>query len=567
MVERDIFHTDILIIGGGPGGLATAIHLADLIREHNKKTSGESGKEPSLPCNILLLDKGSAIGSHTLSGAVVKPAVFKDLLPDLKEEEFPFDSLVTSDEVRFFTKRNTFKFPFTLPFMSNKNNHVACLGKITRWLAKIAEEKGVQIYPGFTGYEMLYKNNRVVGVRTGDSGIDKKGEPVANYQPGTDIFAKIVILAEGARGHLIKELKNKFNLSEGRNPQVYSLGVKELWEVPEGVFQAGRVIHSLGYPLNSKQFGGAFMYGLSGNRVAIGLAAGLDSEDPTFDFHHAFQIYKKHPFVANILKNGKLIHYGAKTIPEGGFFSIPQLYHHGFMLVGDTAGLLSMPSLKGIHLAVQLGMFSAKSALEALKNDDYSQNQLSLYEKLFKNSQIYRELYRFRNFRQAFEKGVLRGAICFMIQMLTFGRGLVLSGKRTIREDRKHCKELSHFKGKTFQEKFKNEIAFDKQLTFDKATNVFYSGTHHDEHQRTHCIIPNPDLCRDVCIPKYGAPCQHFCPAEVYELVKDPKTCKEKISIHAENCVHCKTCDIKDPFRNIVWTPPYGGDGPEYETM
>ncbi|MDD5225799.1 MAG: electron transfer flavoprotein-ubiquinone oxidoreductase, partial [Candidatus Omnitrophica bacterium] len=521
-----------------------------------------SAKKPS----ILVLEKGSSIGSHTLSGAVIDSSTLKDLLPGVDPKDFPFESPVKKEDVYFFTSKLALKAPFTPPFMGNHGNFVVSLGKMTRWLAEIAEKKGVQVYPGFSVSEMLYENGRVIGAKTIDTGVDKHGKPMENYQAGNEIRAKITILAEGPRGSLTKALCHQLKLEEQSNPQVYSTGVKELWDLPEGTFEAGRIMHTLGFPFAFNHFGGGFVYGLNGRQVVVGIAAGLDYTDPTFDSHGALQVYKKHPFIAKILEKGKLLRYGAKTIPEGGLFSLPKLYHDGVMIVGDSAGFLSMPSLKGVHLAIESGMLAAKTALEALKKNDFSAKQLSLYEDLFKKSATHKTLSRTRNFRAGFGHGMIFGAFYFATQILTGGRGITPSGKMKTHEDAACYKKLSDVK-KTFQKKFSKELAFDKKLTFDKVTDVYFSGSKHDEEQPCHLRVLDFNLCRDTCIPKYGGPCQNFCPAEVYEIVTDAKTGKKDLHLHPANCVHCKTCDIKDPFGNIEWAVPYGGDGPEYENL
>ncbi len=564
--ERETLHTDTLIVGGGPAGLATAIHLADLLSRHNREV--ESGEAPGqrLASNILLVEKGAAIGNHILSGAVINPATLIALLPDIPEAYIPFDSPVGEDDILFLTKKKSFKLPFHPPYMNNKGNYVASLGRITRWLAGIAEQKGVAIHPGFSGYELLRENGRVAGVRTGDSGLDRQGNPQENYQPGTQVYSRLTVLAEGSRGHLTKKLVKELGLDRDRNPQVYSIGVKELWQVPEGTFEAGRVLHSMGYPLTIGQFGGGFVYGFSNNRVAVGLVVGLDYRDPTFDPHHALQIYKRHPLITKILERGKLVQYGAKTLPEGGLFSMPQLYHNGVMVVGDSAGFLSMPSLKGVHLAVASGMMAARTAYEALCADDFSEDQLSRYEELFRQSAAYKDLYPVRNFRQGFQKNLWYGMVHFGAQLMTGGHGLSLKGRLEIEEDSKRYRDLSELDGNSFIERFKDELVFDKKLTFDKQTAVFFSGTRHDEHQPIHCGVLDEEALERT-IEKYGAPCQFFCPAGVYELVNSSKSGDKEIRIHATNCVHCKTCDIKAPFGELEWMPPYGGDGPEYDEM
>ncbi len=554
MSKSEVVETDILIVGGGVAGLAAAIHLADL-------TAG-SDKKPG----ILVLEKGSSIGSHTLSGAVIDPSTLKTLLPQVDPKDFPFESPVKKEGVYFLTSRHALKAPFAPPFMGNHGNYVVSLGKMTRWLSEIAEKKGVQVYPGFSVSEMLYENGRVTGARTIDTGVDKHGHPMDNFQPGNEIRAKITILAEGPRGSLTKQLCRKLELEAQSNPQVYSTGVKELWDLPEGAFEAGRIMHTLGFPFEFNHFGGGFVYGLNGRQVVVGIAAGLDYKDPMFDPHAALQVYKKHPLIAKILEKGKLIRYGAKTIPEGGLYSLPRLYHDGVMIVGDSAGFLSMPSLKGVHLAIESGMLAAQSAFEALKKNDFSAKQLGLYEELFRKSAGFKTLSKTRNFRAGFGHGMILGAFYFATQILTGGRGITPSGKMKTHEDAACYTKLSDVK-RTFCKKFAKELMFDKQLTFDKVTDVYFSGSKHDEEQPCHLRVLDIKLCRDVCIPKYGGPCQHFCPAEVYEIVTDPKTGKKDLHLHPANCVHCKTCDIKDPFGNIEWAVPYGGDGPEYENL
>ena len=564
-MSNQTVETDILIVGGGPAGMAVAIHLADLIDQHNKAAA--SGSQPAvLPLRVMLLEKANAVGNHILSGAVVNPVGLRELLPDIAEKDMPFETPVIKEDIQFFTKGGGFSLPFHPPYMDNKGNYVATLAKVVRWLGEIAEKKGIQVFTGFSGHEMLMENGKVVGVRTGASGIDKHGHPMANYQPPTDVRAKITILAEGTRGSLTKQLVEKLNLQKDRNPQIYSLGVKEVWEIPEGNFPAGKVIHTMGYPLEFDQFGGGFIYGLSKNLVSIGLVVGLDYTDPTFDTHHAFQIYKKHPSVSKILKNGKILRYGAKTIPEGGLFAVPQLYHDNVMIVGDSAGLMAMPSLKGIHLAIQSGMMAAKTAFEALKKNDTSSKQLSMYDELFRKSAAYKELHAVRNFRQGFKTNLFFGILQFGTQILTGGRGFSLTGKLKMEEDGKHYRPIKELNGNTFLEKNKSELVFDKALTFDKEADIYYSGTKHDEEQPTHIVVPKADVCQ-VCLEEFDAPCQRFCPAQVFEISADPKTGKRALTLHPSNCVHCKTCDIKDPYENVLWLTPYGGDGPEYENM
>ena len=552
MNNADTVSTDILIIGGGPAGLATSIHLADTL------------KQMGLNHRILLIEKGSSIGSHILSGAVIKTDVFKSLLPDVDFNEIPFNAKVTEDSTVFLTENGSVKLPVHVPYMNNIGNYTASLGQVCRFLATKAEEKGVEIYTGFSVSEILYKDGKVIGAKTIDTGIDHHGNQLENFQPGTRIEAKLTIFAEGTRGPLAKQLIKKYGLDKGKNPQIYSLGCKEIWSVPEGNIKPGQVMHTMGYPLNMKEFGGGFVYGLNDNKVAIGLVVGLDYEDPTFDTHHAFQAWKTHPAIAKVLKGGKLVEYGAKTLPEGGYYSIPKVYTDHALIVGDSAGLVTMPALKGIHLAVASGMLAAKTAAQALKKNDFSEATLKQYELSMKDSLIYKEMYPVRNFRQAFSKGLIKGSFHFGTQLITGGAGFF--GRLKTHPDSEATKTLSEFKGTPFKERFKGKLEFDKVLTFDKVTNVYFSGVHHDEQQLVHVKINNPESFKSVNIQQYGAPCQYFCSSEVYELHTD-RNGNQELRIHAENCMHCRTCDIKAPGDGITWMVPNGGNGPEFQNM
>ena len=552
MNHADTVTTDILIIGGGPSGLATSIHLADILKENNIKR------------RILLIEKGSSIGSHILSGAVIKTDVFKSLLPDVDFNEIPFNAKVTSDTTVLLSEKGSLKLPFHVPYMSNKGNYTASLGQICKYLAKKAEEKGVEIYPGFSVNEILYKNGKVIGAKTIDTGVDHHGKQLENFQPGTRIEASLTIFAEGTRGSLTKQLIAKYDLQKGKNVQVYSLGCKELWSVPEGNIKPGEIYHTMGYPLNLSEFGGGFVYGLKDNKVAVGLVVGLDYQDPTFDVHDAFQIWKTNPFISKILTGGKLLEFGAKTLPEGGYYSIPKLYVDGALIVGDSAGFLTMPALKGVHLAITSGMLAAKTAVAALGSNDFSENALREYDSLIKKSVIYKDMYPVRNFRQGFSKGLIMGGLHFGTQLITGGAGFF--GKLKAHSDSEATKKLNELTYEPFKERFKGKLEFDKVLTFDKATDVFYTGVNHDEQQVPHLRINNPATYETVNIKQYGAPSQFFCSAEVYELHTD-KQGHQEIRIHAENCLHCKTCDIKSPGDGITWMVPNGGNGPEFQNM
>ncbi len=553
MDSQNIVATDVLIVGGGPSGLSTAIYLANVLS--SKEHSGR----------ILLVEKGESIGSHILSGAVIKPEVFEDLLPYFGTDDIPFNTKVVKDTTVFLTGDDSYNLPFHPPYMNNVGNQIASLGEVCKYLATVAEKKGVEIYTGFAVDELLYDvKGKLIGAKTKDTGVDHNGNKLANFQEGTTIEAKITILAEGTRGSLTKTLIKEKNLDDGKNAQIYSLGVKELWRIPEGNIEEGQVYHTAGYPLKSKEeFGGGFIYGLSDNRVALGLVVGLDYKDPTFDIHGAMQVWKQHPFVSKILKDGQILEFGAKTLPEGGYNSIPKFYGENFLIVGDSAGLLATASLKGVHLAVQSGINAAKTAAQALIKGDTSETELSSIQKHFENSRLHSELYPIRNFRQSFEKGLISGALRFGFQLLT--KGGCIGGDLETELDNKTLRKLSEMgEHESFKERFAGKLEFDKKLTFDKVTDVFYSKAHHDEEQPCHLKVDQVKMKQNIA--DYDAPCQYFCPAEVYELHAD-KNGQKELRIHAENCVHCKTCDIKSPNDAIVWVTPYGGDGPQYDYM
>ena len=548
----DTVSTDVLIIGGGPSGLAASIHLADILKQRGQRKK------------ILLIEKGRSIGSHILSGAIIKPSVFKELLPEVDLSEIPFNAKVTKDKTILLSEKSSIALPFHLPYMSNSGNYTASLGQICRYLAQKAEEKGVEIYTGFAVDEILYKDGKVIGAKTKDTGLDHHGNQLENFQAGTSIEAKLTIFAEGTRGSLTKMLIKKFNLNKDRNEQVFSLGCKELWSVPEGNIEAGRIYHTMGYPLDNDEFGGGFIYGLNDNKVAVGLVVGLDYQDPSFDVHDAFQIWKTSSFVSKILKGGKLVEYGAKTLPEGGHYAIPKLFVDNALIVGDSAGLVAMPALKGIHLAIRSGMLAAQTTADALLNNDTSEKSLQQYEKLINNSAIYKEMYAVRNFRQGFAKGLIIGGLHFGTQLITGGAGF--SGRLRSQADYKTTLKVSELKKRPFKERFKGKLEFDKVLTFDKSTDVYHSGVYHDEQQVVHLQINDKENFAAVNIEQYGAPEQFCCSSEVYELHVN-KAGQKELRIHAENCMHCKTCDIKSPGKGITWVVPNGGNGPDFLNM
>ncbi|RLA73151.1 MAG: electron transfer flavoprotein [Epsilonproteobacteria bacterium] len=554
MDNLDIISTDVLIVGGGPSGLATAIELAN------------SFKQKGLEKRIMLIEKGSSIGSHILSGAVMRPKVFKSLLTQEEYDGIPFDSKVTTDVTVKLSDSGETELPFHPPYMNNEGNYIASLAQVCRYLAGIAEAKGVEIYTGFAVDDMLYdESGKVAGVKTKDTGVDHHGVKQKNYQKGTIVKANITILAEGTRGSLAKKVIDRFNLDSGKIPQIYSLGVKEIWKVPEGNIEAGAVYHTFGYPLKDKsEFGGGFIYGLSENRVALGLVVGLDYKDPSFDTHAAMQIWKTHPYISKFLKGGNIVEFGAKTLPEGGWNSMPKYYDDNLMIVGDSAGFLTTARLKGIHLAIRSGICAAQTAVEALEKDDTSKKALSKYEELVDSSPIYNEMYPIRNMRAVMQDGMIIGGLKMGVQLVTGGTCLFVP---EVEADNETTQKVSEFKGVPFAERFAGKLDFDKKLTFDKVTDVYYSKAMHDEVQPVHLVVNNEAEFQSSNIEEYGLACAAFCPAEVYELHTDRNSGSKSLRLHSENCVHCKTCDIKSPNSGITWTTPYGGDGPEYNYM
>jgi len=553
MDNHDVISTDVLIVGGGPAGLATAIELANSLKQ-----KGEEKR-------IMLIEKGSSIGAHILSGAVIRPKVFKALLTEEEFEAIPFDAKVTTDVVAKLNEEGEMELPFHPPYMENEGNYIASLGQVCRYLAEVAASKGVEIYTGFSVDEMVYDaQGKVAGVKTKDTGIDHHGTKQKNFQEGTVVKAAITVLAEGTRGSLAKKVIDRFNLDLGKNPQIYSLGVKEIWKVPEGTIEAGAVYHTFGYPLKDRsEFGGGFIYGLSDNRVALGLVVGLDYEDPSFDVHAAMQVWKTHPYVARFLEGGTIMEFGAKTLPEGGWNSVPKYYDDNFMIVGDSAGFLTTARLKGVHLAVRSGICAAKAAVEALAKGDTGKKTLAAYEELVNSSSIYDELYPVRNMRAVMQEGMVLGGLKMGVQLLTKGACLFVP---KVEADADTTKTVAAYTGVPFKQRFAGKLEFDKKLTFDKVTSVFYSKAMHDEVQPVHLVVNNPEAFQQSNIDEYGLAEEAFCPAEVYELHSD-KEGNKSLRLHAENCVHCKTCDIKSPNGGITWTTPYGGDGPDYNYM
>ena len=547
MPEREILEIDVLFVGAGPASLSGAIHLNRLLKEN--------GEEPS----IAIIEKGAEVGAHSLSGAIVDPRALQELIPDYMDKGVPFESEVKEEHMYYLSLSRKFPFPFIPKSMSHHGCYVASLGKLTRWLGNICEEQGIDIFCGFSGSELLYEDDRVVGVRLGDRGIDKNGQPKPNYEAGGDIRAKVTVLGEGTHGNLTKELITKCHLRSGKNPQVWALGVKELWQMPPDTVPAGYVAHTMGFPLGHDIFGGGFIYGMKNDIWNVGIVVGLDYSDSNVDPHHELQSLKTHPWVRSLLDGGEMIAYGAKTLPEGGYFSIPKLTVGGAMLIGDSAGFLNGQRLKGIHLAMKSGMLAADVIRDALDNNRFDDEMLSSFETKVQESWIHDELWKVRNFHQGFDRGLLAGLCNAGFGLVTGGRAWGLFNRLQSKEDYLHLTNLNKTAEGKYHDRY-NNLKFDGKYLFDKVTDVYHSATSHDEDQIPHLHVHDTDICITKCVEEFGNPCEKFCPADVYEIVTEENN--RRLQINFSNCVHCKTCDIMDPYQIINWVPPEGGGGP-----
>ncbi|HEX8130975.1 MAG TPA: electron transfer flavoprotein-ubiquinone oxidoreductase [Pyrinomonadaceae bacterium] len=570
-MERESLEMDVVFVGAGPANLSGALHLARLVKEHNEAVAaGRREGKPLGELEIGVIEKGAAVGAHILSGAVMDPRALRELIPDFIEQGAPVESPVKEDEFLYLTKTRAIRSPVTPPPLKNHGYYIVSLNKLVAWLGEKCEEAGVNIFPEFPGAEMLYdESDRVVGVRTGDKGINKEGKRKPNFEPGVDLLAKVTVLGEGPRGSLTKSLSQRLNLNDGREPQVYSLGVKELWELPDDRYPAGRVTHTLGYPSDAHTYGGGWIYGMQNRILNLGYVTGLDYEDPLLDPHAEFQRFKQHPAIAKILDGGKLLRYGAKTIAAGGFYAMPQLYADGVLLVGDCAGFLNSQRLKGIHTAIKSGMLAAETIFEALVAGDFSARQLSRYETLVRESWIMPELRKVRNFHAGFRRGRWLGIANAGLQFLTGGRSWGLFDRAGSEPGHVALKKLSAYgyQGDRIEQRY-DGLRFDGKLTFNKLTDVYHAAVGHDEDQPAHLHVLDTNICAERCAEEYGNPCQRFCPAAVYEMVEDPAAAgKRRLQINFSNCVHCKTCDIMDPYQIINWVTPEGGGGPDYKNM
>jgi len=552
-IQREQLEADVLIVGAGPAGLACALYLARLIKQHD-----QSGGKPVLSAeNIYVLEKGREVGAHQLSGAVMDPRGLAELIPDFEKSAPPgtLDTPVTDAAAYYFTKRSAWKFPITPPPLRNHGNYVVSLNKLVKWLGGLVEQEGINLFTQFAGAQLIYEGEGIAGVITEDKGLDKDGKAKDNFTPGYELRAKVTVLAEGPRGSLTKDLVSRRKL-DNLNPQVYGMGIKELWEVPAGRIDPGFTAHTLGWPLDTSMYGGSWVYGLRENRVSLGMVVSLEYHNSLFDPHEAFQKYKTHPFVKQILEGGKLVRYGAKTVPYGGWYSMPRTYVDGGLIIGDSASFLNSQRLKGIHMAIKSGMLAAETIFEALCSGDVSAKALSAFPKKVEASWIKKELWEVRNFHQGYAHGLYAGLFHTALQFVSGGRGLI-DPMRT----KPGYEAYQRIDGRAAPERFKG----DGTLTFDRLTDVYHSGTRHEEDQPCHLVVADTSICADRCVREYGNPCQYFCPAAVYEMVKEKG--ELRLKINASNCVHCKTCDIADPYQIINWVPPEGGGGPNYEGM
>ena len=544
-MERETMEFDVLIVGGGPSGLSAAIRL--------KQLADKKGHDLS----VCLIDKGSEIGAHILSGAVLEPRALNELIPDWADKNAPLDTAVSSDKFMFLTQTGSIRLP-TPPQMNNHGNYIISLGNFCRWLSDQAEQLGVEVYPGFAAAQVLFSDDgSVKGVAVGDMGIGKNGEKTDGYMPGMDLLAKQTIFAEGCRGHLTKGLFETYELREGKDPQTFAIGIKELWDIAPEKSKPGTVWHSVGWPLSADTYGGSFLYHLKGNQVAVGYVVGLDYSNPYLSPFEEFQRFKTHPVVRSIFEGGRRVSYGARALNEGGFQSIPKLTFPGGCLVGCTAGFLNVPKIKGTHTAMKSGMLAAEAVFDLMAGDATGKEPTSYGEKI-ESSWLWFELYKVRNIRPAFTKGLWAGMSYAALDTYIF-RG---KAPWTFHHHADHtCLKPAAEAVQINYPKPDNEVSFDRN------SSVYLSGTNHEENQPVHLTLKDDAVPIEHNLALYDSPEQRYCPAGVYEIVRNEDGSNPKLQINAQNCVHCKTCDIKDPSQNIRWVTPEGGGGPNYPNM
>ncbi len=554
MSEREAMEYDVVIVGAGPSGLSAAIRLKQLAAAQNHEIS------------VCVIEKGSEVGAHILSGAVIDPIALNELIPDWQARGAPLNTPVTDDRFWILTEANHIPVPNIAmpPLMNNHGNYIVSLGNVCRWLASQAEELGVEIFPGFAAAEVLYGDKgEVVGVATGDMGIGRDGEHKSSYTPGVELRGKYTLIGEGVRGSLAKSLMHKFNLRDGVDPQKFGIGIKELWQIDPAKHKPGLVMHTQGWPLDNSTGGGSFMYHLEDNQVAVGFVIHLSYENPYLSPFDEFQRFKTHPDIREFFEGGKRISYGARAINEGGLQSIPKLTFPGGALIGCSAGFVNLPRIKGSHNAMKSGMLAAEAAFEALKNGAAGGDELTAYPEAFKASWSFTDLWKVRNVKPAMKYGMWIGTLLGGIHMWLNDLHLDFLVPWTTRHAKadheslkpaKDCKPIAYPKP-------------DGKISFDKLSSVFLSNTNHEEDQPIHLQLKDPSIPIARNLPIYDEPAQRYCPAGVYEVLRDDAGNNPRFQINAQNCVHCKTCDIKDPAQNINWTVPEGGGGPNYPNM
>ena len=549
---RDAMEYDVVIVGAGPAGLAAAIRIKQLAEAQARELS------------VVVIEKGSEPGAHILSGAVMDPVAMVELFPDWKERGAPLNQPVTADEVLFLTETGATKTPQALipDCFHNHGNYIVSLGSVVRWMGEQAEALGVEIFPGFTAAEVLYHaDGSVKGIATGNQGVGKDGEPSDSFQIGMELHGKYTLFAEGARGHLGKQLIAKFKLDEGKDPQSYGLGIKELWEIDPAKHQPGLVIHTAGWPMNADTYGGGFLYHLEDNKVTLGFVTGLDYKNPWLSPFEEMQRWKTHPSIRQYLEGGKRLGYGARAITAGGLLSLPKTVFPGGALIGCDAGYLNAARIKGSHAAIKTGMLAAEAAFEALAAGR-QQDELKAYPAAFESSWLHAELDKSRNFKQWFKKGVYVGSLMTGIEQWLLPKLGFAAPPWTVHRDKP---DHAYLRPAAECEKIEYPKP-DGVITFDRLSSVFISNTNHEEHQPAHLTLKDARVPVEINLAKYAGPESRYCPAGVYEFVKTDNG-HDKLVINAQNCVHCKTCDIKDPTQNIVWVTPEGGGGPNYAGM